>query len=92
MEAAHETARDTEKIVWDLLWQALDGGDHDLEALKRKMTANDSFKDMGLDSLDVTDFYLRLQDHFKITLRREDYPNLSSVGGVQSYLRTHAAS
>jgi acyl carrier protein len=92
MQAVHETIKNTDQEVWDLLWQALDGGDHDLDALKRKMTAGDSFEAAGLDSLDVTDFYLRVQDHFKVTLRREDYPSLSSVGGVQAYVRNLTAS
>ena len=91
MQAVHETIRNTDQEVWNLLWQALDGGDHDLDALKRTMKGGDSFETAGLDSLDVTDFYLRVQDHFKLTLRREDYPSLSSVAGVQDYVRALAS-
>lgn len=81
----------TERTVWDIFWKSLDGGEHDLDALKERMKAEDAFDDVGLDSLDVTDFFLRLQDHFKITIPSDDYAGLGSIDNVRQYVERRSS-
>lgn len=78
--------------VWDILWDALDGGDHDLDALKRTMTDDSDFDTVGIDSLDRTELFLRVQDHFGLPIRREDSASLSSIGGIRAFLKARIAA
>lgn len=78
--------------VTRLLWDSLEGGDYDMEALKGRLLDNARFDEAGIDSLDLGAFLLRVQDHFNITIRQEEYPALMSLADVQAYLRRAGAS
>jgi acyl carrier protein len=77
--------------VWEILHQSLEGSDYDLEVLERQLQSGADFEEAGLDSLELTEFFLRLQDHFKIAIRREEYPGLTSIGRVEDFLKTKVA-
>ena len=79
----------TDNTIIEILWQSLEGGDYDLEELKQKLEIDSQFEDLGFDSLDMVDFLLRLEDHFKIAIPQEDYPNMVSISAVQTYIRDH---
>jgi acyl carrier protein len=72
--------------VFQILWQALDGGEYDLEKLQKTV---DRTTDLGkvLDSLDMTDFVLRLENHYKISVAQEDYPRLTSIAAIEAYVQ-----
>jgi acyl carrier protein len=86
-----EALKDTGVTVWEILHQSLEGGDYDLDALQRQLQSGAGFEEAGLDSLDMTEFFLRLQDQFKIAIRREDYPELTSIGRVEDFLKAKVA-
>ena len=44
-------------------------------------------EDLGLDSLDLLEFYLRLGDKFDITVNEDDYPTLTSVDAIVAFLQ-----
>jgi acyl carrier protein len=79
-------ASSTETTIKDILWQSLAGGSYNVEALKSQLTSDTRLDELGLDSLDIVDFFLRLQDHFKVTMREEDYTRLATVKDIQTYL------
>ena len=77
------------EIVWEMLWETLDGGNYDLDSLKENMRDDSHFtKEIGIDSLDLTEFFLRLEDRFKILLYDEDYESLTSVQAVAEFLKS----
>ena len=82
--------KSTDDTIMAILWQSLEGGDHDLEELKQKHWQIDSqFEDFGFDSLEMVDFLLRIEDHFNIAIPQEDYANLGSIAAVQAYISAH---
>jgi acyl carrier protein len=81
------TSRGDAQVVWDLLWKSLEGGNYDLETLRARMREDADFvTEMGIDSLDLVEFYLRLREHFNVDLNEDDYPNLTSVRAVTEVL------
>jgi acyl carrier protein len=75
--------------IMAILWQSLEGSDHDLEKLKQKLEIDSQFEDFGFDSLEMVDFLLRIEDHFNIAIPQEDYANLVSIAAVQTYISAH---
>jgi len=75
-----------EIAIFETLWQSLEGGHYNLEELKRRLSSDSKFDDFGVDSLELIDFYLRLQDRFEITIQQEDFGKLTSVGAVRAYI------
>ena len=78
--------------VWELLWASLDGGGRNLAALKARAREDSHFsEDMGLDSLELLEFFLRLDENFGVSLSEDDYPELISVQTVVAFLESRAA-
>lgn len=46
-------------------------------------------EDLAIDSLDVVDVVLKIQDQFDIAIDDEDVPNLHSVSDLANYVATH---
>ena len=81
------------EAVWEVLWEALDGSVRDLAALKAGAREDALFmEEMGLDSLDLLEFYLRLDEKFGVRLTEDDYPELISIKTVVSVLESRAAA
>ena len=75
-------------MVWDLLWRSLNGGNYDIESLRTRVRDDSSFvEEMGIDSLDLVEFYLRLEEHFNVKLDADDYPGLTSVQAITTFLQ-----
>lgn len=79
----------SEPAVLDILWESLEGGDYNLDRLHKEVGRDTPFEGF-LDSLDITDFVLRLEHHYKINIAQEDFPKLSSVAAVEDYVRAHS--
>lgn len=75
-----------ESEILDILWQSLRGGDYDLEAMRRKAESDSTFEELGIDSLDMTDFFMRLEDRYQVKILQEDYPHLASVSRLRDFL------
>jgi acyl carrier protein len=79
------------QVVWDLLWSSLAGGSYDVEALKGQAHDGSHFvEDLHIDSLDLVEFYVRVQDHFHVDFEGDEFPNLTSVAAVTDSLRAKA--
>ena len=79
------------EAVWRILWESLDGSVHDLAALKQNAQEDALFTEvMGLDSLDLLEFYLRLDEKFGVNLTEDDYPKLTTINTVLSLLENRA--
>ena len=76
--------------VWQLLWESLDV--RNLATLKASAREDSSFtEDMGLDSLALLEFFLRLDEKFGVSLSEDDYSELTSVRTVVAFLESRAA-
>ncbi|MEO8380342.1 MAG: phosphopantetheine-binding protein [Acidobacteriota bacterium] len=76
----------TDSNVFKILWSALEGGQYDLESLQRSVDRDTNLGEI-LDSLDMTDFVLRLEHHYKIKIAQADFPRLSSIATIEGYVR-----
>jgi acyl carrier protein len=80
------------RVVWETLWQSLDGSRYDIDALQERARNDSHFvDDIGIDSLDLLEFYLRLDEKFNVDLAEEDYPQLISVAAIANHLKDRAA-
>lgn len=74
-------------VVWDLVWTSLQGGHYDIDALRARVRDDSRFvEDMGIDSLDLVEFYLRLEERFNVKLKEDDYARLTSVQAITALL------
>jgi len=75
------------QVVWDVLWNSLTGGHYDVEALRAHARDDADFvADMGIDSLDLVEFFLRLEEHTSVKLDADEYQNLTSVAAIAKRL------
>jgi acyl carrier protein len=79
----------SENKVFQILWQSVEGGQYDLDDLKRSVGVDTNIAAF-LDSLDMADFLLRLEHHYKIGIPQEEYPRLSSIAAIEAYIRDRA--
>ncbi len=76
------------QTIWDLFWKSLQGGNYDIAALQASARDDSSFvEEMGIDSLDLVEFYLRLEEHFDVKLEADDYAGLTSVQAITAFLQ-----
>lgn len=55
-----------------------------------KITENASFKeDLGVDSLDLFELVMALEEEFDLEIPSEDLEQLSTVGDVVAYIEEH---
>ncbi|HEX3526907.1 MAG TPA: acyl carrier protein [Thermoanaerobaculia bacterium] len=78
--------------IAEILWESLKGGDYDIPALKKTVHDDSKLEDIGLDSLDMTDFFIRVEDQYKISIQREEYPRLGSLRAIELYVKEKTAS
>lgn len=61
-----------------------------LPASSLKAEAN-LLRDLGLDSLDIVDLVLKMEDQFSISIPDDDYPKLQTVGQINEYVEQKLA-
>ena len=77
--------------IREILWKSLQGSHHDVDALKTKARDDDDLADdLGMDSLDLLEFYLRLGENFQVDLTEDDYPQLTSVAAIAEFIKVKA--
>ena len=75
------------QVVWEILWKSLAGGNYDVDAIRARARDDSDFvADLGIDSLDLVEFFLRLEEHADVKLDAEDYSSLTSVGAIAKRL------
>jgi Acyl carrier protein len=75
------------QVVWEIFWKSLAGGNYDVEALRaRAQDDSDFITDMGIDSLDLVEFFLRLEEHADVKLDADDYSSLTSIAAIAKRL------
>lgn len=50
------------------------------------LDANDSLREEGVDSLDLLDFYLNIEEHYNIKVNDEDVAGLLTLNDYQRYI------
>lgn len=86
--SASDTSNMTATLL-DLFWQALAGSDYDLDRLKREFLADSKFQHFLIDSLDMTDFLLRVKDQYNIQVAFENVLSLDSIQALEQYIRQY---
>jgi acyl carrier protein len=75
------------QVVWEILWQSLTGGHYDVAALRAQaQDDSDLVTDLGIDSLDLVEFFLRLEEQTNVKLNADDYASLTSVAAIAKRL------
>lgn len=55
--------------------------------LAHEINESDSMREQGVDSLDLMDFYLNLEDEFNVHIPDNDIEKLSSLKDFQEYIQ-----
>jgi acyl carrier protein len=79
-------AEPMETELMETLWQSLRGGDYNLEEIRQNIHSNSRFEDFGIDSLDMTDFFLRIEEQYGVKIPQAEYPNLESIARIRAFL------
>jgi acyl carrier protein len=75
--------------VWRVLWESLGDGRYDVAWLKDHVTEDSNFaSDLSIDSLDLLEFFLRLEDHFNVSIPQDEYAKLTSVKAISLFLKS----
>jgi acyl carrier protein len=80
---------DLTETLFELFWQSLAGGSYDLDDLKRRFRVDSTFQEFLIDSLDLTDFLLRVKDQFQVQVPLENLPNITSLQTLERYIRAY---
>ncbi len=54
-----------------------------------KITLESSLEDLGMDSLDVVDLFMNIEDEFNIELPEDEMENLKTLGDLVEYVEAH---
>ena len=82
---------DTDEVI-NVLWDSLAGSNTELMELRSKVHDGADFKELGLDSLDALDYYLRLQDAFDVDITSDDFFRLTSFSEIAAYINSRKES
>src|SRR5947208_17013033 len=75
--------------IWNILLESLNADRYDLDSLKNQVTEDCNFaSDLSIDSLDLLEFFLRLEDHFNVSIPQEEYAKLTSVRAIRLFLKS----
>ncbi|MFT4753484.1 MAG: acyl carrier protein [Salibacteraceae bacterium] len=55
--------------------------------LANEINVGDSMREQGVDSLDLMDFYLNLEDEYNVQIPDQDIEKLSSLNDFQAYIQ-----
>jgi acyl carrier protein len=78
--------QELDAVIEGILWDSLEGGTVDTEALKKRLKLDSDFRELGIDSLDLVDFVVRIQGHFKIAISQEEIPGLLSLEAMRRHV------
>ena len=72
------------EVTIDVLKEILAGTSYGKNA--KLLDANDSLREEGVDSLDLLDFYLNLEEYYKIKISDEDVAGLLTLNDYLNYV------
>ena len=82
----------TREQVLTALWECLEGGSYDATTIRASLSDESRLvADIGLDSLDLSEFYMRIEELFEIEIAEADYVKLTSIGEIISFLDKRSA-
>ena len=58
---------------------------------EEQITPESTAAQLHLDSLDMTELVLSVEEEFDVTIADEDLPNLKTVGDLYNYMNDHIA-
>ena len=65
---------------------------HEMTGVPEEQITPESTADqLHLDSLDMTELVLSVEEEFDVTIADEDLPNLKTVGDLYNYMNDHIA-
>ena len=84
---------DTEKTLRSLLFESLKGSDeaYDIDDLRHRLKMDSHFDEVDIDSLDLIEFFLRVEDSFGVKISQENYTDLVSLAAIEAHIKEFAA-
>lgn len=76
------------RVVREILLWTLENGNYDLGSSGENLRNDSHFtKEIGINSLELLDFFLRLEDQFEVQIHEHHYGSLTSVQAVMDFLK-----
>jgi len=73
--------------LMELFWEVLEGCDYDVDTIKSELQVDDDpTKKYMIDSLDMVEYYIRIEEHFGIAIPQDDYTKLDTIGHIEDYM------
>ncbi|HEX6715476.1 MAG TPA: phosphopantetheine-binding protein [Pyrinomonadaceae bacterium] len=80
------------RLVREILLGVLDNENYNLGNSGEKLRNDSHFiEEMGISSIDLLEFFIRIEDHFEIQIHEEDCDSLTSVHAVVQFLKAKQA-
>ena len=77
------------RVVREILLWALENGDYNLGSAGENLRDDSHFSsEIGIKSLDLLEFFVRLEDQFDVEIHARDYNSLTSVQAVTEFLKS----
>jgi len=88
MTTSSET--DKNQDIMDLLLKTLRGGYYNLDHVKDQLSADKDFEEIGIDSLDMTTFFIEIEDKYKVDLPVDGSASLNTITAIRKFIEEHA--
>jgi acyl carrier protein len=76
------------RLVREILLGALEHENYNISPSGRDLRDDSHFtQEIGIHSLDLLEFFLRIEDQFEIQIHDDDYGSLTSVDAVIQFLK-----
>ena len=76
------------QLVREILLGVLENENYNLGNSGEKLHNDSHFtEEIGISSLDLLEFFIRIEDHFEIQIHEEDCASLTSVHAVVQFLK-----
>lgn len=77
------------RVVREILLWALENGDYNLGSSGENLRNDSHFiKEIGIQSLDLLEFFVRLEDQFDLEIHDTQYGSLMSVEAVTEFIKS----
>jgi acyl carrier protein len=80
------TWTDITKQLNEILLDSLDAQQYSIESLCESLTPTANLIECGIDSLNLMEFLLRVEQHFSLEIPEDEYGQLVSMEAIERYI------
>jgi acyl carrier protein len=74
------------KQLNDLLLDSLDTQQYSIESLGESLTPTTNLIECGIDSLNLMEYLLRVEQHFGLEIPEDEYDQMVSMAAIERYI------